>query len=99
MTPVQLSMNVGSGPYCEGCALRGPCGQADTPRACQPIFGDPRYGGLNVLHFAHDYLDRYFEEVRGPEFDDVRFSSDDASALSVELIAGTFERSLLCNWR
>lgn len=72
MTPVQLSMNVGSGPYCDGCVLREPCGQADTPRACQPIFGDPRYGGLNVLHFAHDYLGHYFEEVRGPEFDDVR---------------------------
>jgi hypothetical protein len=65
-------MDVGAGPYCAGCVLRGPCGQADTPRACQPIFGDPRYGGLNVLHFAHDYLDHYFAEVRGPEFGDVR---------------------------
>lgn len=72
MTPVQLSLNVGSGPYCEACPLCSPCGQADSPRACRPTFGDPRYGGLNVLHPARHDIGRYFAEVRGPEFDDVR---------------------------
>lgn len=76
MTPAQLTMEVGSGSYCSGCVLREPCGQADTSRACQAIFGDPRYGGLNVLHFARHDLDRYFAEVRGPEFDDVRVKPD-----------------------
>lgn len=77
MSPAQLAMDVGVGPYCAGCALRGPCGQADTPRACQPIFGNPRYGGLNVLHPARHDTARYFAEVHGPEFDDVRVKPGD----------------------
>lgn|GEM_PF-2572320 len=77
MRPAQLSMDVGVGPYCGGCALRGPCGQADTSRACQPNFGNPRYGGLNVLHPARHDIARYFAEVRGPEFDDVRVKLGD----------------------
>jgi hypothetical protein len=43
-----------------------------TSRACQPLYGEHRYGGLNVMHPARHDLAAYFADVRGPRFDNVR---------------------------
>lgn len=67
----QLTIDLGEGSFCHGCLLRGACGEMQTPRACQPIYGEPRYGGLNVLHPARHDLADYFADVRGPSFDNV----------------------------
>lgn len=76
MTEPQLSLELPPGPFCEGCALAGPCGRMRTTDACQPLFGDPRYGGLNVMHPDRHDVDAYFAEVRGPGFDDVCVKRD-----------------------
>jgi hypothetical protein len=47
-----------------------------TAEECRPLFGDPRYGGLNVLHPDRHDLDQYFAEVRGPGFGDVQARVD-----------------------
>lgn len=78
MTEAQLSLKLPPGPYCEGCLLAGPCGRMGTADACQPLFGDPRYGGLNVLHPDRHDLAAYFAEVRGPGFEDVCVKPDPA---------------------
>jgi hypothetical protein len=68
----QLAIDLGEGSYCGGCPAAGACGEIGTARACQPMYGDPRYGGTNVLHPARHDFGAYFAEVRGPAFDDVR---------------------------
>ena len=78
MTEAQLSLELPPGPYCEGCLLAGPCGRMGTADACQPLFGNPRYGGLNVMHPDRHDLAAYFAEVRGPGFEDVCVKPDPA---------------------
>jgi len=78
LTEAQLSLELPPGPYCEGCLLAGPCGRMGTADACQPLFGDPRYGGLNVMHPDRHDLAAYFAEVRGPGFEDVCVKPDPA---------------------
>src|ERR1700682_1640503 len=68
----QLAIDLGDASYCGTCPLSGACGEFGSAQACQPMYGDPRYGGTNVLHPARHDFDAYFAEVRGPAFDDVR---------------------------
>jgi len=66
---VQLAIELGEGPYCSDCPIRSDCGYKAGPRACQPIYGEPRYGGVNVIHPLRPDLRDYFDEVNGPRFD------------------------------
>jgi hypothetical protein len=68
----QISLGLGEGTYCQGCILRDACGERESPRACQPLFGEARYGGVNVVHPArHDFAE-HFAEIGGPRFEDIR---------------------------
>jgi hypothetical protein len=67
-----MSLALGEGGYCRGCVLREVCGDRAGPRACQPIYGEAHYGGVNVVHPArHDFVD-YFAEIGGAGFESIR---------------------------
>lgn len=66
-----MTLGLGEGGYCRECILRDVCGEREGPRACQPLYGEARYGGVNVVHPArHDFGD-YFAELGGPGFEDI----------------------------
>lgn len=71
MIEPQLAIDLGGGIYCAECMLQRVCGDKHGPRACQPLFGDPRYGGVNVVHPVRHDFHAYFEEIGGPGFDDI----------------------------
>lgn len=75
----QMTFDLGEGSYCRDCIVRDACGDATTARACQPFFGEPRFGGVNVVHpDRHDFA-AYFAEVGGPRFDEIRAAPVDLS--------------------
>jgi hypothetical protein len=75
----QLELQLGPGPLCGNCPLVIACGASERPEACQPGWGDPASGGVNVLHPRNPDTWSYLEEINGARFDDVRVG--DRSAL------------------
>jgi hypothetical protein len=68
--PGQLVLDVDLRHYCGACPLEVVCGGRDL-LPCQPRFGDPGYGGPNVLHPARPDLGDYLDEVGGGDLGDV----------------------------
>ena len=66
----QLALQVNLRHYCGTCPLEVVCRERDL-LPCQPRFGDPGYGGPNVLHPARPDLGDYVDEVGGGGLDDV----------------------------
>jgi hypothetical protein len=66
----QLRLAVDLRYYCGTCPLEAICTDRDV-LPCQPRFGDPDYGGPNVLHPARPDLESYLREVGGGTLGDV----------------------------
>jgi hypothetical protein len=58
----QLRLEVDLPHYCGSCPLEVVCSARDL-LPCQPRFGDPGYGGPNVLHPVRPDLGDYLAEV------------------------------------
>lgn len=71
MDPQLTLGDFGEGIYCGDCPARALCPYKAGPRACQDLYGEPRYGGVNVVHPArHDFAE-HFTEIDGAGFETV----------------------------
>ena len=66
----QLRLELDLRHYCGSCPLESICALREL-LPCQPRFGDPGYGGPNVLHPARPDLDDYLADLGGAGLDDV----------------------------
>lgn len=72
MDPQLTLGDIGPGVYCGGCPASTVCPYKDRARACQDLFGEPRYGGVNVVHPSrHDFVAQ-FAEVGGAAFEPIK---------------------------
>lgn len=68
----QLRLAVGTvGPLCNGCAVRKECGAAELEEACRRDWGEPKRGGVNVVHPSDPETWDYLHEVGGVGFEDI----------------------------
>jgi hypothetical protein len=72
MDPQLTLGDLEGGFYCGGCSVRAACPCANGPRACQDLYGESEYGGVNVVHPARHDFDAHFSEIDGPEFQTVK---------------------------
>jgi hypothetical protein len=78
----QLALEVDLRHYCGTCQLEVVCADRDL-LPCQPRFGDPGYGGPNVLHPARPDLGDYLDEVGGGDLGDVEVHARELPVLPV----------------
>lgn len=72
MDPQLKLDDLGEGLYCGECSVRTVCPYKTGGRACQDLYGEPRYGGVNVVHPARHDFDEHFSEIDGPGFESVK---------------------------
>lgn len=71
MDPQLTLGDLGEGLFYGDCPVRAACPYKDGPRACQDLYGEARYGGVNVVHPARHDFGAHFTEIDGPEFETV----------------------------